>query len=45
MSEYHKELGANEVIDYRTEDLVSVLKEKGKVFDLVVDQAYWEETN
>ncbi|KAG2421746.1 hypothetical protein HFD88_005722 [Aspergillus terreus] len=40
-----KGLGADEVIDYRKEDLVSVLKEKGKVFDLVVDYAYREETN
>jgi NADPH:quinone reductase-like Zn-dependent oxidoreductase len=40
-----KELGADEVIDYRTEDLVSVLKGKGKVFNLVVDYAYREETN
>ncbi|KUL86773.1 hypothetical protein ZTR_04814 [Talaromyces verruculosus] len=40
-----KELGADEAIDYRTEDLVSVLKGKGKIFDLVVDYAYLEETN
>ncbi|KAM5342051.1 hypothetical protein ACJ41O_015082 [Fusarium nematophilum] len=40
-----KGLGADEVIDYRTEDLVSVLKGKGKVFDLVVDYAFREETN
>lgn len=40
-----KVLGADEVIDYRKEDLVSVLKGKGKVFDLVVDYAYQEETN
>ena len=40
-----KELGADEVIDYRTEDLVSVLKGKGRVFDLVVDYAYREETD
>ncbi|RTE68642.1 hypothetical protein BHE90_016980 [Fusarium euwallaceae] len=40
-----KELGADEVIDYRAEDVVSVLKGKGKIFDLVVDYAYREETN
>lgn len=40
-----KELGADEVIDYPKEDLVSVLKEKGKVIDLVVDYAYREEVN
>ncbi|QMW34992.1 hypothetical protein G4B84_010483 [Aspergillus flavus NRRL3357] len=40
-----KELGADEVIDYQKEDLVSVLKEKGKVIDLVVDYAYREEMN
>ncbi|KAF4460876.1 zinc-binding dehydrogenase [Fusarium albosuccineum] len=40
-----KELGADEVIDYRTEDLVSVLKGKSKVFHLVVDYAYRAETN
>lgn len=39
-----KELGADDVIDYRTQDLVSVLKEKGRVFSLVVDYAYREET-
>ncbi|KAH7144268.1 putative oxidoreductase [Dactylonectria estremocensis] len=38
-------LGADEVIDYRTENLVSVLKGKGRVFDLVVDYAYQEETH
>lgn len=40
-----KELGADEVIDYRTEDLVPILNGKGKVFDLVVDYAYRQETN
>ncbi|RSM04985.1 hypothetical protein CDV31_009786 [Fusarium ambrosium] len=40
-----KELGADEVIDYRAEDVVSVLKGKGKIFDLVVDYAHREETN
>ncbi|KAF5020980.1 hypothetical protein F66182_6992 [Fusarium sp. NRRL 66182] len=40
-----KGLGADEVIDYRTEDLISVLKAKGNVFDLVVDYAYKEETH
>ncbi|KAH7140942.1 putative oxidoreductase [Dactylonectria macrodidyma] len=40
-----KQLGADEVIDYKTENLVSVLKGKGKVFDLVVDYAYQEETD
>ena len=40
-----KELGADEVIDYRSIDLVSALKEKGKVFDLVIDYAYREEIN
>ncbi|KAF2155176.1 putative zinc alcohol dehydrogenase [Myriangium duriaei CBS 260.36] len=32
-----KELGADEVIDYRTTDLVTELKKKGRTFDLVVD--------
>lgn len=40
-----KELGAEETIDYRTQDLVSVLKAKGRVFNLVVDYAYRPETS
>ncbi|KAF2414975.1 GroES-like protein [Tothia fuscella] len=32
-----KELGADEVIDYKTNDLLQVLKTQGQVFDLVVD--------
>lgn len=40
-----KELGADDVIDYRTQDVVSTLKGKGRVFDLVVDYAHREETN
>ena len=40
-----KELGADDVIDYQTQDLVSVLKEKGQMFNLVVDYAYREQTN
>ncbi|KAJ4171752.1 hypothetical protein NW754_000329 [Fusarium falciforme] len=40
-----KELGADDVIDYRNQDLVSVLKGKGRVFSLVIDCAYREETN
>ncbi|RAK98822.1 NAD(P)-dependent alcohol dehydrogenase [Aspergillus ibericus CBS 121593] len=35
--EFVKELGADEVIDYVNEDVVEVLKGKGKVFQLVVD--------
>ncbi|OLN86534.1 Zinc-type alcohol dehydrogenase-like protein C16A3.02c 4 [Colletotrichum chlorophyti] len=38
-----KDLGADDVIDYRTEDLVLALKKRGKVFNLVVDYAYREE--
>ncbi|KAI5925633.1 zinc-binding oxidoreductase [Camillea tinctor] len=30
-------LGAHEVIDYKTQDVVAALKEKGQVYDLVVD--------
>lgn len=40
-----KQLGADEVIDYRTEDLVTALRRRGKdAFDLVVDYAYRAET-
>ncbi|PNH47093.1 hypothetical protein VD0004_g1081 [Verticillium dahliae] len=39
------DLGADEVIDYRTQDLVATLKAKGQVFDLVADFAYREEAD
>ncbi|KZL64198.1 zinc-binding oxidoreductase [Colletotrichum incanum] len=32
-----RQLGADEVIDYRTQDTISELRSKGKVFDLVID--------
>ncbi|CCF42049.1 zinc-binding oxidoreductase [Colletotrichum higginsianum] len=32
-----RQLGADEVIDYRTRDVVAELKSRGKVFDLVID--------
>ncbi|OHE98165.1 zinc-binding dehydrogenase [Colletotrichum orchidophilum] len=32
-----KSLGADEIIDYKTSDVVSVLRSKGKVFSVVVD--------
>lgn len=32
-----KSLGADEVIDYKTQDVVETLKKQGQVFDLVVD--------
>jgi NADPH:quinone reductase-like Zn-dependent oxidoreductase len=35
--EFCRDLGADEVIDYKTEDLLEVLKSKGQVFDLIVD--------
>ncbi|OJI95834.1 hypothetical protein ASPVEDRAFT_206102 [Aspergillus versicolor CBS 583.65] len=38
-------LGADEVIDYRARDVVSVLSGKGRVFNLVVDYAYQEKTD
>ncbi|KAM0276630.1 hypothetical protein ACHAQH_006539 [Verticillium albo-atrum] len=40
-----RELGADEVIDYKTQDLKSVLKSKGQVFDLVADFAYRQEAS
>jgi len=46
--EFCRGLGADEIIDYRTQDVVAVLKGKGKVFDLVVDNVggssglYWD---
>lgn len=36
-AEFCKNLGADEIIDYRTSDLVKELAAKGPVFDLVVD--------
>lgn len=42
-----KSLGADEVIDYRTQDVVQTLKRKGQQFDLIADnvfadaQLYW----
>ncbi|KAL0932137.1 zinc-binding oxidoreductase [Colletotrichum truncatum] len=32
-----KQLGADEVIDYKKEDVVANLKKRGKIFDLVID--------
>ncbi|KXH65245.1 zinc-binding oxidoreductase [Colletotrichum salicis] len=32
-----RQLGADEVIDYRKEDILSKLKDRGKVFDLIID--------
>lgn len=40
-----KELGADDVIDYRGQDVLSALNEKGRVFSLIVDYAHREETN
>lgn len=43
-----KELGADEVIDYRTQNLVETLERSGKQYDLLVDnvfsdpQLYWQ---
>merc|ERR1719238_545022 len=34
-----KGLGADEVLDYKSVDVVTALKEKGQVFSLVVDNA------
>ncbi len=36
-AELCKSLGADEVIDYKTSDLISTLKAKGQVFDAVID--------
>ncbi|WYZ40874.1 hypothetical protein EsH8_IV_001215 [Colletotrichum jinshuiense] len=35
--EFCRQLGADEVIDYKKEDIISNLKARGKVFDLVID--------
>ena len=35
-----KELGADEVIDYRTQNLVETLKRSGKQYDLIVDNVF-----
>jgi len=45
--DFCKELGANEVIDYKSEDVISTLKRGGRMFDLVVDYVgqtdlYWQ---
>ncbi|KAL3430036.1 hypothetical protein BDV09DRAFT_189592 [Aspergillus tetrazonus] len=40
-----KEFGADRVADYRTQDLVSVLNTEGRIFDLIVDYAYREESD
>ncbi|KAL4749572.1 hypothetical protein BDW72DRAFT_177929 [Aspergillus terricola var. indicus] len=40
-----KELSADRVIDYRTQDPVPVLNAEGRKFDLIVDYAYREEAN
>lgn len=43
-----KDLGASEVIDYRTEDVPTVLERSGKLFDFVLDnigmpaELYWK---
>ncbi|KAJ4318570.1 hypothetical protein N0V94_004348 [Neodidymelliopsis sp. IMI 364377] len=43
-----KDLGADEVIDYRTEDVTAVLEKSGKLFDMVLDnigapsELYWK---
>ena len=37
--EFCKSLGADEVIDYKTQDVIAVLKSKGLVFNLCVDNA------
>jgi NADPH:quinone reductase-like Zn-dependent oxidoreductase len=31
------DLGADEIIDYRTADVIGMLKEKGRIFDTIVD--------
>lgn len=36
-AELCRQLGADEVIDYRTEDVIANLKDRGAVFDLVID--------
>jgi NADPH:quinone reductase-like Zn-dependent oxidoreductase len=39
-AEFCKSLGADEVIDYRTEDLVATLSRKGTQFDLIADNVF-----
>lgn len=41
--DFCKELGAADIIDYKKNDVVSVLKQRGQVFDLVVDNINDEE--
>ncbi|TLD18408.1 hypothetical protein PspLS_10208 [Pyricularia sp. CBS 133598] len=36
-AQFCKDLGADEIIDYKTSDVVTELKKKGQVFDLAVD--------
>ncbi|KAH8837965.1 hypothetical protein MCOR27_003092 [Pyricularia oryzae] len=36
-AQFCKDLGADEIIDYKTSDVVAELKKKGQVFDLAVD--------
>ena len=38
--EFCKSLGADEVIDYKTEDIVQALTRKGNAFDLIVDNVF-----
>jgi NADPH:quinone reductase-like Zn-dependent oxidoreductase len=43
-----KDLGADEVVDYRNEDVTAVLEKSGKLFDMVLDnigspsELYWK---
>ena len=39
-AEFCRELGADEVVDYRTENLVQTLSRKGTQFDLIVDNVF-----
>jgi len=39
-ADFCRELGADEVIDYRTEDLVATLSRKGTQFDLIADNVF-----
>jgi NADPH:quinone reductase-like Zn-dependent oxidoreductase len=39
-AEFCRDLGADEVIDYRTQDLVATLSRKGTQFDLIADNVF-----